>query len=472
MKDLIKIAWRNLWRNKRRTLITSASIFFAVFFAIFMRSFQLGTYSYMIKQSIESYTGYLQVQNPDYFDDPSIDNVFQLTDELETKIKNHENVKSIAPRIESFTLASTGSLSKGVLISGIDPEAEKEVSNPYHRLVRYKFTDEAIQKMKDSGKLPDNLMAKIETLKQQSFSSEAKIELDLDLSSSLSEKYLPVITRYSAFKTDYLEKNDRGVLISDRLSKYLKTGVGDTIILLGLGYHGSSAAGLYPVRGIIQMASPDLDNKLIYMTTSEASKFLGLDNQVTSLVINLNDNDRMIETQTELTKMIGNKDSYVVKNWEEIIPTLKQQIEGDSIGGQVFLFILYVIVFFGIFGTVLMMIAERKREFGVMVAIGMKRKKLSQIVSFEMFFIGILGTISGMLIISPLLLYGHYNPLRLGGDMARMYEDMGFDALMPMALFDSYFFMQGLVILIMILLACLVPLRSINKLNVIKALRG
>ena len=72
MKDIVKIAWRNLWRNKRRTIITAASIFFAVFFAVVMRSFQLGTYEHMIKQSIESYAGYLQVQQPDYADEPGL----------------------------------------------------------------------------------------------------------------------------------------------------------------------------------------------------------------------------------------------------------------------------------------------------------------------------------------------------------------------------------------------------------------
>ena len=147
MKEIIKIARRNLWRNRRRTIITASSIFFAVFFAIFMRSFQLGTYGYMIEQSIESYTGYLQIQNPEYYDDPSIDNSFSFDNKILETIKSHENVKSIAPRIESFALASTGNQSKGVLISGIDPEAELDMSNPYHRLVRYRFTEDAIIKL-------------------------------------------------------------------------------------------------------------------------------------------------------------------------------------------------------------------------------------------------------------------------------------------------------------------------------------
>lgn len=472
MKDILKIAWRNLWRNRKRTFITAASIFFAIFFAIFMRSFQIGTYGYMIEQSIESYSGYIQVQNPEYFDDPTIDNCFNYSDDLVNKITSEENVKSISPRIESFALASTGVQSKGVLVAGIDPIAERDISNPEHRLVRYRFSSKVIEQIKKEANLPENIISKIESYRFSSYSSEARIELDLDFDNETSKKYLPIIKQYAKFKADYLTLNDNGVLISDRLSKYLRATVGDTVVLMSQGYHGVSAAGVYPIRGIVKMASPDLDNKLIYMTIPEINKFLGLDNQITSLVINLKDNDNFLETQANLKLAINNEKEYTIKNWEQIVPTLKQQIEGDSVGGQVFLFILYVIVFFGIFGTVLMMIAERKREFGVMIAIGMKRRKLAQIVSFELVFMGILGIISGMIAVSPILLYGHHNPLRLTGNTAKIYEDMGFDAVMPLALFDSYFFMQGLIVVVMILIVCTIPLKSIKGLNVINAIRG
>lgn len=472
MKEIIKIAWRNLWRNRRRTFITAASIFFAVFFAILMRSFQLGTYGYMIEQSIESYTGYLQIQNPEYYDDPCIENSFQYSNELAAKIKNNSNVKSVAPRIESFALASYELQSKGVLVSGIDPEAERLVSNPYHRLVRYRFSKATVDALKAKQELPEDLKKRIEEKLYQSYSSTAKIELDLELSSEETEKFLPIIEQHAKFNSNYLAQDDEGVLISDRLSAYLKASVGDSVVLISQGYQGISAAGVYPIRGIVKMASPDLDNKLIYMSLPTIEKFLGLNNQVTSMVITLNDNDQMPDTQSELKYAINDDKNFAVKNWEELIPTLKQQIEGDSIGGQVFIFILYVIVFFGIFGTILMMIAERKREFGVMIAIGMKRRKLTQIVSFELIFIGLIGALAGMIAISPLLLAGHYNPIRLTGDVAKMYEDMGFNPLMPMALFDAYFFRQGLIILLMILAACLVPYQSIKRLKVINALHG
>jgi ABC-type antimicrobial peptide transport system permease subunit len=161
-----------------------------------------------------------------------------------------------------------------------------------------------------------------------------------------------------------------------------------------------------------------------------------------------------------------------VKNWEEITPTLKQQIEGDSKSGQIFLAVIYIIVFFGIFGTVMMMVAERMKEFGMMVAVGMKQTKLATILTLEMFFLGVIGAVSGSLASIPLILLGHYYPIKLTGEVAKMYEDMGYQAIMPTALFDPYFFVQGMIILVMVFLACYSPVRSILKINVIKAIHG
>jgi putative ABC transport system permease protein len=133
---------------------------------------------------------------------------------------------------------------------------------------------------------------------------------------------------------------------------------------------------------------------------------------------------------------------------------------------------LYFIIFFGIFGTVLMMIAERTREFGVLIAIGMQKKRLKRIVSIEMVLLGFLGLAGGLLASTPFILYFYYHPILLKGDLAKMMEDYGWDAIMPTAWFGPYFYWQGLVVIIMVLLATIYPLRKIGKLKEIEALRS
>ncbi|MFC2103832.1 ABC transporter permease [Bacteroidota bacterium] len=471
MKRNIIMAWRNIWRNKRRTLITVASIFFAVFFAVLMRSFQLGSYNHMIHQAIESFTGYLQIQNKDFFDDPTLDNAFQYDINLISKVKQVENIKVAVPRVESFALASTGTQSKGVLVTGIDPIKEKELSDPENMVVKYRFTPTIVKKILSDIEIPDKQKELLEAYNNKSYSSLSRISLDLALNKQLEETLFPVIQNQASFTGEYLKAKDDGVLISDRLSKFLNANVGDSIILMGIGFHGTTAANIFPVRGIVKILSPELDNKLVYMTLEKSQEFFNLENRITSLNINLDNPDDMLETQALLQKTI-NSGQYAVKNWEEFNPTMKQQIEGDSVGGVIFIGILYFIVLFGIIGTVLMMIAERKRELGVMVAIGMSKVKLSFVLIFEMLFLGFIGMITGLLASAPFVIVGNRNPIKMTGEMAKMYEDMGFDPVMPLAWFDQYFIWQGVIIMIMVIIACYLPLRRVRKMKVISALRA
>lgn len=473
MKDDIKIAWRNLWRNKRRTIITSSSVLFAVFFAVIMRSYELGSYDSMILNFIESYSGYLQVQNIKYQDNPSVDYSFEYSDSLAKSIQGVENVVSVSPHIESFALASSGTQTKGVAVLAIDPEMERKFSNPENKLVKYKISKESFREIKESGKFPAEILERIEKRIGRSYSSVARIEFELDFSDEESQKYVQEIARLCEIKNGFLTNTDDGVLVSDRLASYLNLVIGDTIVLMGQGYHGTSAAGIFPVRGIIKMPSPDIDNKLIIMTITTAQDFYGTEGKITSLSVNLTGKSHrvMSNAQKKINLLLSDKNT-ITKTWEELNPVLVQQIEGDSQTGIATLTMLYFIIFFGIFGTVLMMIAERTKEFGVLISIGMQRRKLKRIVTIEMIFLGILGLAGGLLASAPFIMYFYYNPILLKGDLGKMMEDYGWDAIMPTAWFGPYFYWQALVVLIMVLLATIYPLRKIGKLKEIEALRS
>src|SRR6056297_2098156 len=107
MKEYIKLAWRNIWRNKRRTIITAASIFFAIFFALIMRALQLGSYGNMIDNAVTMYSGHLQVHAQGYWDNKSINRTLVRTDELIGSIQRDERVEQVVPRLESFALGSS-----------------------------------------------------------------------------------------------------------------------------------------------------------------------------------------------------------------------------------------------------------------------------------------------------------------------------------------------------------------------------
>ena len=420
MKEDLRMAWRNLWRNRRRTIITSASVFFAVFFAVIMRSYQLGSYDSMILNFIGSYSGYLQAQNIKYQDNPSVDNSFDYSDSLAVAISKLDNVVSVAPHIESFALASSGTQTKGVAVLAIDPEKESKFSNPENKLVKYRITREAVDRLKSTATIPANLFEKIEMNLGKSYSSRARLELEMNFSSNDAKLYIPEILSLTEVSNGFLSKEDKGVLVSDRLAGYLKVTIGDTVILMGQGYHGASAAGIFTVRGIIKMPSPEIDNKLIIMTISAAQNFFDEEGKITSLSVNLTSKSHRImnDAQKKINLLLTDKNT-VAKTWEELNPVLVQQIQGDSQTGIATLGMLYFIIFFGIFGTVLMMIAERTREFGVLIAIGMQKSRLKRIVTIEMIFLGILGLICGLIASAPFILYFHYYPIILKGILGK-----------------------------------------------------
>ncbi|MBP6978892.1 MAG: FtsX-like permease family protein [Bacteroidales bacterium] len=473
MKEEFKIAWRNLWRNRRRTLITSASIFFAVFFAVIMRSYQLGSYDHMINNFIESFTGYLQVQHIKYQDNPFIDNSFDYHDSIASAISRIDNVVSVTPHLESFTLASSGTQTKGVSVIAIDPEKEKNFSDPESKLVRFRITDETVKCLKESASATDDMLEKVKKNMGRAYSSSTRLELEMGLTREDNEDYLAEILRCASVSNGYLTKDDHGILVSDRLAGYLKVGVGDSVILMGQGYHGGSANGIFPVRGIIKIPSPEIDNKLIIMTIPTAQAFFDAENKITSLVVNLTDkSNRTIKTaKSRINALIQDKNT-VARSWYELNPILYQQIQGDSQTGMAMLGILYFIIFFGIFGTVLMMVSERKREFGVLVAIGMQKKRLKKIVTIEMMMLGAIGVVCGLSASAPLIMYFFYKPILLRGDLGNMMEDWGWDAVMPTAWFGPYFYWQAVVVAFMVALATIYPMRRISRLKEIEALKS
>ncbi|WP_321319074.1 FtsX-like permease family protein [Labilibaculum sp.] len=406
MNTNIKLAWRNLWRNKRRTLITVASIFFGVLFSAYMTSMQEGSYTKMVDIVVKFYSGYMQVHHEDYWENKSINNSFEYNQELVDELLANKDVDFVFPRLESFGLASSKELTKGAMIFGIDPLGENQLT---------KIADKV-----RSGK--------------------------------------------------YLEAEDEGVLMGAGLAKYLQLGVNDTLVIISQGYHGVSAAEKFPIRGIIKHVSPELNKTIVYMSLAKCQEFFSAKNRLTSLVINVADNDVMKRAFHDLKKNI--KAPYSIMSWEEMQPEVVQQIEGDRAGGIIMKAILYIVIAFGILGTIMMMMMERRREFGVMTAIGMSKGKLAGVLFFETIFIGFLGILSGLAASWPLLLLQSANPIPLSGQAAQMMEEFGFEPYMFFSTSWQVFSQQAISVSVITLIIAIYPVVSALRLKEIKALKA
>lgn len=404
--NYLKIAWRNLWRNKRRTLITVASIFFGVVLATIMNSLQDGTYSNMTDMMVKLSTGYIQIQNTEYHDNKSINNCFTPTDSLINQLYTINEITTVAKRLETFALISSGPNTRGGAVVGFEPEKDSQTSN------------------------------------LRNWISEGR----------------------------FLEKDDKGVLVTFNVAKHLNLSVNDTIILISQGYRGVSAAGLYPIRGILTFNTPQMNSIGVFMDISLAQELFSADDMVTSLMIMVNSYK---DVNSTISKMGGiTNGSLAILSWEVLNHEIVQFIESDKAGGVLMIGILYIVIGFGIFGTIIMMVAERRREMAVTIAVGMQKYKLATILFIETVLIGIVGVVSGFLASVPIILILVGNPIMLPADLAEAYMQYGFEPYFFFGMSPWVFVTQALTVFIITIIISLYPILKVKNLVVAKAIKG
>ncbi len=406
MNTYIKLAWRNLWRNKKRTLIAASSVFFAVILALIMRSMQRGYYDYMIDASVRMYTGYIQIHGKDYWEKKSLEESMIVDEKQFQKLKEISGIKLIVPRFETFSLISYGNKTKVAQITGINPQLENQLTDLKKKIV--------------SGQ--------------------------------------------------YLNDSSKGIMLAKGLAEILNVNVGDSIVIYGQGYHGVTAAAQVPVTGIIKFTLPELNKSFTYLSISYAQWLFSAPERLTSISIMIDNPKDIDEIKSEIHNIFS--DNYEVMDWEELSPELVQSIQIDNAQGIIMLGILYVVIAFGIFGTIMMMTAERVKEFGILISVGMKKWRLALVTLLETLFVSFIGVISGAIISIPILLYFKANPIPLTGEYAKAILAWGFEPILPFAVYPGMFFAQIWTVLAIALVSALYPILFIRKLQPVDALRG
>lgn len=404
---LVKLAWRNIWRQKRRTLITASTIAMTLMLSLFMRSMQEGSYSHNLDNVTRFYSGYLQLQHPQFSDNQSIDKLLPADSKFSKKIHSITGLSHVVPRLESFALGASASSSKGVVVMGISPQLE-------------------------------------------------------DVYSGLAAK----ISQGRYFVTD----NENGCVIGSGLAEYLRLELGDQLVLYGQGYHGVTAAGLYPVVGIVHFPVGQFDRRVVYLPLESAQQLFATAEQVSSWVLHFDNINHLDKLKSHAQQVMGAQ--VRVRDWADLSPELEQQVALDRISGQFLIFVLYGVAGFGLFATIMMMTLERQREFAVMLAAGMTRLRLQLLVTFESLLIAVGGLVLGMAVITPTLVWFYYHPIPLSGEIAMTMEEMGFEAIIPFSL-DPALFVSPIVIVFCLVFVCILyPIGRLQRLAIAAALKG
>ncbi len=400
----LKLAWRNIFRNKRRSIITISSIIFAVVFSVTMRSLQHGAYHNMLKNIVGNYLGYIQIHYKGFWEEKTIDNSFYIED-LDS-LKANPTIAYINHRIEGFALASHEKESKPVVILGINPSKESEHNQIKNSLIGGSF----------------------------------------------------------------LSNNNNGLLIGKGLQKIMNINIGDSLIFLSQGFQGSIASGIYPVLGIVDLKTPDLNRQTVIMNLGNAQDFFGIDNMATSAVIGPKNDEWEKAEKSILTQLDSSQ--FEIMNWQQMLPELKQLIDVDRAGGTFVLIILYSILTFSLFGTVLMLAEERNFEFGVLVAIGMRKSIITRIALYETLIMSVVGVILGLICVIPVVTYFHFYPINLSGQMQEVVEQFGFEAIIPTSLNPWISITQALIVFSITIFVNLYTLIKIKNIQPTKAMRS
>lgn len=330
------MAWRNLWRNRRRTFITLFGISFGVFLAIMFTGIGDSTYGDMIDTAAEMGSGHVAIQHPDLIDDPSLKNTIPHAESIAQKVSASPGVKNTTIRILGQTMVATASQSYGAMFFAIDPKTES----------------------------PETL----------SF-------LDGELEGEMLQN-----------------SKDNGIVIGAKLAENLDAQLGSKIVYTMTDKTGEIVSGLARVKGLLKTGSPSMDGAICIFAIDNARSLLGYaSGEATRISVFIKDQRDSEKIAASLLPAAKASNATAV-SWKKISPDLDGFITMKVVSTQFFEYIIMILVAAGIFNTILVSVMERMREFGIMSAIGFTPGTLFSLVMWESLFLGICGLLAAGII--------------------------------------------------------------------------
>ena len=339
--SLATMAWRNLWRNRRRTMITLSAIFFGVFLSVIMMAMQDRNWADMIQLAARLGAGHVTFQHPDYLDSPALSRPVQGTDELRRLAAENPRVIRVVERITGFNMLSTARENVGAGFLAVSPENEDE-----------------------------------ETL-----------------------SLLEAVAEGEFFQTS----SDRGIILGTRLASNLDVELGSKVVYTLTDKEGEIVSGLARVSAIIETGSPSVDGGICLLPIDTVRELIGYGPDDAIQVAAFVDDQRVTDRVVADFDARAPADVAVLP-WHELQPDLAVFIAMKVGGAKVMMLVLAVLVAAGIFNTLFVSVMERLREFGIMLAVGFSPSQLFRLVMLESAWLAVVGLAGAALItIGPYL---------------------------------------------------------------------
>lgn len=331
----LTLAWRNLWRHARRTWLTVGAMVFSNILLVFLISLQFGMYQLMIDNALSVFSGHIQLQVPGYHDEPTIRDALPEVQTLAENVRAELPDADVAARGMGFALASSEQRSYGIQVVGVQPDYEAGVSS------------------------------------------------------------LPGLIERGRYLT---ASDEQAVIIGSVLARNLQVDMGDEITLLGSGWDGSFAADVLTVVGIFEVGMPDLERSMAQMPLARFQETFAMGSRGHSVVIKSDDFDTIPGQVRQLRQRFSDGDNVAVLDWNQLQPGLRQAIQADIASAWFMYGILVILVAFSVMNTQLMSVLERTREFGIVMALGLRTGRLTRLVLLETTLMAAIGLTLGALL--------------------------------------------------------------------------
>ena len=340
--NLVKMAWRNLWRNRRRTLLALSSIVFGVFLAFLFTALQDRNWAEVIDLAARLGGGHVTLQHPEFLDKPTLTRTVKHTDELIRKTLEHPNVTRAVPRIVGQVMLATARESFGAGFVAFDPQADDA------------STFSVLEALAEGENFPS--------------------------------------------------PKGQGIILGRRLAKNLRLTLGKKVVYTLVDKEGEITSGLARVSGILYSGSPGVDSGLCLLPIDTMREVLGYaPDEATQVAVFINDQRQSDMVAERLQKIFG-PDTAALP-WHTTRPELAGFI-ALKVGGARFMELLIaVLVAAGIFVVMLVSVMERLNEFGVMAAIGFSPADLFKLVMYESLWLGLLGLLLAVVVTTGPYLY-------------------------------------------------------------------
>ena len=328
----LQLAWRNIWRNPRRTAVILAAVIIGVWSMIFLGALMRGIAVGMVKNGIATLTGHIQVHHQGYRDDPAIENSMFNREVIEKALSDSLPPRAQwASRVRVNAIANNARHSSGVTMVGIDSLAEAKIS----------FIGSAIS------------------------------------------------------KGSYLAQDDsNGILIGQALLEKFETKVGRKLVLMSQDKEQEIASRAFRIVGVFRAEMESTEKQFVFVSQSAGQKMLKLGNGISEIAILLSDGYENRDVYKKLKAALP-ADQFEVHSWRELLPFQTAYLRILDGFMWFWFLVVFVAMGFGIVNTTLMAVFERMREFGLMKALGMKPWWILREVLVESFLLLICGLIVG-----------------------------------------------------------------------------